>query len=125
MMQSPRSSRFQWAIAVDLASIILRSNAFEVDLRRFDIPGGLALSKKYEDYADCHQQYADPPLRIHALIEENNPSECPRDIAQRGHRNDKADVINRKSAEQPKKGQSTHSHPRPHPRLAQRSQNHS
>ena len=72
-MQSPRSSRLQPAIALDPARSIPRSNGFEVDLRLIDVPV-LALTQKYQDYADCHQQYADPPLRIHALIEENNPS---------------------------------------------------
>src|ERR1700723_4355081 len=84
--------------------------------------GALTLSQKYQDYADRHQQYADPPLLTDALLEENNPSERPGNIAQRGHGNDKADVIDRKRAKKGKKRQRTHSHSRPHPRLAQRSQ---
>ena len=58
-----------------------------------------ALAEKYDRYSDSHQKNANPSPQTDSLMQKDHPAQCPGNVAQRGHRNDKANVVQRKRAE--------------------------
>lgn len=80
-----------------------------------------ALAEKYDRYSDSHQKNAKPSPQTDSFMQEDDSSQCPGNVAQCSHRNDKANVVQRQSAEKCEESQCHHAKPSPHPGLIERS----